>query len=404
MNILLICDDENFAKIIEGKLFFLRNNDKICKSSYKEALNDININPIQTIIIRENKLESETLDLISNIRENFDTPIILVSKNCGQEFILSAYDAGINDFVSEEVSDYELVLRVISSIKYNSLNLKNNRYKKILEQLKVIDNITGVYSYNYAKQVIENYIDLDLISDGSFMIISPSNEGKLTFSAEKLKNAIKSSIRIDDILTLGNSINFYIFLPNTDMNGAVVVYNKIKNILDFDICAGITDISGKTFEQIERESIKALSEAMIHNKEYTLTQNYKEETLDDWIDDKGSQNYKIFKQMFNKKLEKVISPVFYRLQNTYEEKLFNTEIEQYITEDQCIFSLKNKNGNAFLKIIYPGFAKITILISYEGLDSPENREIKLPLAHITQKGLVKIIEDFIKEYKENVIR
>jgi hypothetical protein len=67
------------------------------------------------------------------------------------------------------------------------------------------------------------------------------------------------------------------------------------------------------------------------------------------------------------------------------------------------FNLKNKKGNSSLKIIYPGFGKITILITYDGLDSPENREIKLPLSKITEQELVGIIEDFIKEYKENVV-
>ena len=115
------------------------------------------------------------------------------------------------------------------------------------------------------------------------------------------------------------------------------------------------------------------------------------------------KNYKIFRQIFNKKMEKVIAPVFFRLQKTYEEKLFDTKIEQYTDAEQCVFHLKNQNQDSTLRIVYPGFAKIIVYITHEGLDSPENREIQLALTKISQKELVKIVEDFIKEFKYTAV-
>lgn len=87
------------------------------------------------------------------------------------------------------------------------------------------------------------------------------------------------------------------------------------------------------------------------------------------------------------------------MQKAYEEKLFDTEIEQYTNEEQCVFNLKNKKQKSSLRIIYPGFAKIVIYITHEGLESPDNKEITMPLTKITQKELIKIAEDFIKEFK-----
>ena len=49
--------------------------------------------------------------------------------------------------------------------------------------------------------------------------------------------------------------------------------------------------------------------------------------------------------------------------------------------------------------VYPGFAKIVIYITHEGLDSPENKEIQLSLTKISQKELITIVEDFIKDFK-----
>lgn len=403
MNILLVCDDEDFSEQLASRLIFLRKNDAICKSDYINAQREIILKNPDVILICESPSNDETIDLIKIIRRKADCPIVLVTTTCDQEFILNCYDLGINDFVTSIISDYELVFRIINNVKYNSLRKENGRFIQLLNQLKVYDETLGVVNYNYSKQVIENYTDKNLITDGSFMVITPTKENKTHFSSENLAKAIKKSVRKDDIITLGKGINYYVFMPNTDFNGAVSVLNKVKENLDFNICAGISDISGNSFDNYENDALKAVMESLTLEKDFTFSECDKVETLDDWLDDKSSQDYRIFRQMFNKKLEKVITPVFYRLQKAYEEKLFNTEIEQYVDENQCVFNLKNKKGNSSLKIIYPGFAKITILIEHEGLDSPENKEIKLPLAKITKEELVEIVENFIKEYKENVI-
>ena len=217
-----------------------------------------------------------------------------------------------------------------------------------------------------------------------------------------MSNAISKSVRVNDVVTFGRGARFYIFLPKSDINGALVVLNKIKENYgeNIEICAGISGIANKSFSDFEKDALQALSDALATNASYILADD-KEETLDEWLEDTENepQNYKIFKQIFNKKLEKVISPVFFRLQKTWENKLFETEIEQSTSDGLCAFHLKNKKQDSTLRIIYPGFAKIIITITHEGLDSPENDEIQLPLTKVTQKELINIIENFIKDFK-----
>lgn len=152
---------------------------------------------------------------------------------------------------------------------------------------------------------------------------------------------------------------------------------------------------------MEHDALQALSDAIATNAEYVLAEEKEEDTLDDWLvtDDEEPKNYKIFRQIFNKKMEKVIAPVFFRLQKTWEEKLFDTQIYQFTDSEQCVFHLKNKKQDSMLRIVYPGFAKIVIYITHEGLDSPENKEIQLSLTKISQKELITIVEDFIKDFK-----
>ncbi len=402
-NILLISDDENLSQILQKKLIFLRRDDSILISDFKDALSKLELSSADIVLVNENSSGTQTVELIKKLRENKNLCIILLANSCSSDLVLAAYDAGIDDFALSDAEAFELVVRTVNNIKHNSVKMNYFRNVKLLEQLNVIDNYTGMYNYNYAKQVIENVIDDNLIDDGAFVVVAPSESCKNQFSVDKMAEAIFASIRSDDLATLGRGAKFYILLPKTDLNGAVVVLNKIKENYgsDFEICAGISRIAHKNFDEMERDALRAHSDAAATNAEYVIASENANETLDEWLVDAEDKpkNYKIFRQIFNKKMEKVITPVFFRLQKAWEEKLFNTEIEQYTDSEQCVFHLKNKKQDSTLRIVYPGFAKIVIYMTHEGLDSPENTEIQLPLTKITQKKLVEIVEEFIRDFK-----
>lgn len=402
-SILLISDDVDLSKVIESKLIFLRANDSIVLSDYKDAVSNLKYTNADVVLIHENNSQQVTIDLIKKIRVFRNVCIILLVNNYDKDMILASYDGGIDDFTFSSAEDFELVIRTVNNIKHNSVKLQAMRNQKLLEQLNVIDELTGLYNYNYSKQVIENYIDDNLLDDGIFLAIAPSENSKVKFSIEKMAQAVLSSIRVDDTATLGRGAKLYILLPKTSVNGAIVVLNKIKANYgdDFEICAGISSISHKSFDEMEHDALQALSDAVATNAEYVIAQEKEDDTLDDWLitEDEEPKNYKIFRQIFNKKMEKVIAPVFFRLQKAWEEKLFDTHIEQFTDSEQCVFHLKNNKQDSMLRIVYPGFAKIVIYITHEGLDSPENKEIQLSLTKISQKELIKIVEDFIKEFK-----
>lgn len=397
--VLLISDDENFFHIIKEKLLFLRKDDRFVFSDFKNFRNDLVLADI--VLVHDDFARKICLDTVQKIRRNSDKIIILLSNLCDKEFILQAYDCGIDDYLSSSVEDFELVIKTVNNIKTNALKQKFLRNQKILTQLGVIDELTGLYAYKYAKQVIENEIESNLLDKGSFLIVAPKENGKANFSIEKLAQALTNSTRSNDIVSLGKGAKVYILFPNTDCNGALVVLNKIKESYGQDeLAAGISEIAHKSFDELENDCLKALSDALATNAEYVIAEE-KFETLDDWLDNTSEEqkSYKIYKQIFNKKLEKVITPAFYRLQKTWEEKLFDTQIEQSVSENGCVFHLKNKEHESTLRIVYPGFAKIVITISHEGLDSPENKEIQLALTKITTKELINIVEDFIYDFK-----
>lgn len=402
-NILLITDDENLSKVLVKKLIFLRKTDSVIVSNYADAVINYKSALPEIILVHEDLDKKNTISLLSELNKIDESisAILLVNSYDG-EFILNAYDAGIVDLTSVNSADFELVIRSVNNLKTASLKHSLTRNSRLLTQNGIIDDLTGVYSYKYSKSAVMNEIDYNLINNGSFVAVEPAEESKTKFSIERFASSVKKSVRARDIVTLGKGTKFYMLLPNTDFNGALSVVSKIKENYgdDFKLKSGITEISGKSFEQMEHEVLSALAECAYSKMDYVFVED-KQETLDEWLDVDSSENknYKLFRQIFNKKMDKIIAPVFYRLQKAYEEKLFDTEIEQYTNEEQCVFNLKNKKQKSSLRIVYPGFAKIVIYITHEGLESPDNKEITMPLTKITQKELIKIAEDFIKEFK-----
>lgn len=387
MKILLVSDDNDFAQKLDEKLVFLRKNDEIIISDYASAL-DL-IGECSVVLVHENSTFEQTLSMIKDLRKKKEISIILVANSNNENLILESADLGVDDFILANAENFEFVLRIVHNIEFSVLKQLSQGYIKLLKQVNVVDDYSGLFNFDNCQQILKEQ------KNGIFMAISPCD--KMKFSLDEVGFAIKFAIRKNDIAFIGRGSNFYLYLKDTDFDGAKNVFDKINTKIK--ISAGVADISGKTLEKFEKEAQDALIEAQKTEQKFVVHQT-KENTLDEWLADTKSGNYKLFRKLFNTKLEKVITPVFYRLQKSYEDKLKNTEIIQFTTDEQCVFELKNKNIKSSLRIIYPGFAKIIVTIKHEGFDSPENSEISLPLDKITQKELVEIVENFIKEYKE----
>lgn len=404
-NILLITNDTSTIETFDDKLVLLREADRLSYCDYEDAPDVIFENNHDIVIVQEHENKEKSLNLIKYIKDKCPNIILLIN-SYDRDFVLSAYDEGISDYFSVKSDASEMLIRVINCIKKSNLEKDISRYKKYLKEYGIISDSTGFISQKFAEDICSVEFK-NFVKSGAFIVISPDEEGKANYSSEKMAEAIKKSVRNGDIISNASGTKFYIMLSQSGLNGAVTVFEKIKFELNsqFSIKAGICEIQGAQFSETERKAQCALSDAMINNQEMVIYAD-KNETLDDWLEtepNESEKNFKLFKQAFNKKLEKVIAPVFYRLQKSYEEKLFNTKIEQYTDETQSVFCLKNPKQESQLKIVYPGFAKIIIYITHAGLDSPENSEITLPLNKITQKELIRIVEDFISEFKMTLV-
>ncbi len=403
-NILLVTDDEDVAEVVLSKLVLLRESDSIAVCNYKMAKKLLENPSVSIVIVHENKDKEKTLNFLNTIISPEYETILLVNEY-DQDFILAAYDLGLSDYYSVKSESYEMLIRTVNCFKRRSFKVRYSRDFALLAKMGVVDEETGFYKYKYSRELLAEFIKDRRVQNGMFIVLILDDSCKTRFSADKLSRAIKKSVRCDDVVSVAKGGKFYMILPNVDKLGAFAVVNKVQDILGTKLIvrAGVCRIENKSFDRLEKEAFAALSEACQTNETAVFLEEHVK-TLDEWLDEgeKDDKNFKLFQNAYNNKLEKVIAPVFFRLQKAYEEKLFNTKIDQYSDELQSVFQLKHGDRESRLKITYPGFAKIMIYIIHEGLDTPENKEISLNLNAVTQKGIAKIVEDFIKEFKQSV--
>ncbi|MEI8129018.1 MAG: hypothetical protein WCG95_05310 [bacterium] len=407
-NIILISNDDKVINILKPKLVLLREIDDILTTTYAEAMKNVkNIAP-ETILIYCSNEKKECLNIINSIKtdeKTKKTSILLIIDKYDQDFILNAYDENITDYLTLNADDAEILIRTIWCLKKNANMATIDKQHRLLEELGVIDKVSGFYANEYCDKFFKTEFTRlkEINSNAILMLISASEESKTKLDAFQLAKAIKGSIRNSDVVVHGSANRFYILLEGTQLKGAFCVWEKIKRAVgeQYTINAGISAIDEKTFEEIKDELLGALLEATSTNQDLVIVNKEEKKSSGDWLEKINStqKNFKLFKQAFNKKLEKVITPVFFQMQKLYEEKLFQTQVEQYSNSALSSFVLRKGNQVSELKITYPGFSKINIDIIHQGLDSPENKRIGLDLTELDESRLTKILEDFIQEFK-----
>lgn len=407
-NIILITNDENVAQVLEPKLVLLREIDNILPATYSEAIEKVKSVCPEVILIYCSKEKEACLKLIKEIKsidEIKGISILLILEEYNQDFILSAFDENITDYLNINADDAEILIRTIWCIKKSSLTNTIKKQKSLLEDLSVIDKNTGFYNNEHCDKIFENELKNLQKHDfeGILMLVSASEESKTKLNPLHLAKSIKNSTRESDVIVHANANRFYVLLTETNLKGAFCVWDKIKRNVGeaYTLNAGISVIGDKSFETIKSELLNALVESNSTKRDLVIVSDEDKNSSEDWLDkiNTTQKNFKLFKQAFNKKLEKVITPVFFQVQKLYEEKLFEIQIEQYSNSALSSFVLKKDEQMSELKITYPGFSKINIDIIHQGLDSPENKRISLDLTELDESRLTQILEDFIKEFK-----
>ncbi len=408
-NILLISDDNETAAIVKTKLALLRGSDSISTCETRDCKKILENSTYCIVILHEFENDNdETLKLIKSLKEKkINCEIILLLNKINPDFILQAYDNGIYDYITVNSDSYEILIKTVNCFKLRSIKEKNNRNEKFLHQLGVISASNGFYKYNYLKDIFIDISDDYRIQNGYFAILTLDEKNKTKISTNRLAGIIKNSVRSDDIIATARGGKFYLILPNINLEGTQALVNKIQEKMGTEVLihSGCSKIGTKSFETLDKEASDSLISA-IQNEKLCISISENSTNNDMWLEDETleqKKDFKIFKNAFEKKLNNVITPVFFRTQKEFEVKLTNTQVSQYSNNVESVFSLKNDVLHSELIIRFNGFTKFKLEIIHSGLDSAENTKIEIPLKQLTEKELNKYLKQLKTEYKNSTV-
>ena len=406
-NILLITDNEDIANDITNKLVLLRNSDGISISNI-ENLKKTLLNSTFSIVIfhaiEDIDFNIKTINTIKTIKP--DAEILLLLEQEDPRLILKAYDAGIFDYFTTKSEEYNILIKTINCYKYQTLKDISARNEKLLYLEGIIDNKTNLYSYKYIKNSFNEIIDNPKFQNGIFAILTLDESTRTKISTNRLASIIKSSVRSQDIVISGKNGQFYIVIPNIDINNTENIILKIQEKMgeEFKIRAGVAQIGLKSFETLNKMAQDSLTKAILNEQIMVCLDQYNN-INNDWLNNDDNniekKDFKLFNSIFTNKLNNIITPIFYRYQKDFETKLTNTQVSQYSNTIESVFSLKNEFARSELTIRHNGYAKFKIEIIHTGLDSAENTKYEIPLKDLTDKLVTSLLKKLKDEYKDS---
>jgi len=401
--IVLVTNNEDIKQKLQNNLVLLRKTDKLISVNYDNAKEVIEEFCPAMIIMHENTNRQTTTELTKYIRNKkmlASSYIILLMNKFDGNFLIQSYDIGVQDYFCSSSEPEEMLIRVINGVRHQQLKNKFNRYSGNLEHYGIIDTKSKFYSAKTAPEIINYEMGKNNYNGGCFLILSLDEECKKNYDYDKMLSAINRALRLNDIVISYSASKFGI-LFESGIEECFAILDRIKADIpkDWIFRAGIVSVSGINYSELEKRATCALNNSVLENKEYSI---YSEEAAppENWLQTEPEQKniYKFYKKAFSQKIENIISPILYRVQKAYEDKIGDARIEQFADEKQSVLRILQGKKESRLSMLYPGYSKLVIYISHSGLDSPENREVTVPLKEITSSKISEIVEGFINEF------
>ncbi len=391
---------------ISQKIQLLRECDNIKIVSYIESISILNLTQPTLIILYCNN--SDNIKIVKEIR-NLESlnkvPVIFVSDTYSENMLLYAFDNGIDDFFFLDNPDSIILIRIFltlqKSILYRQIEINN----QILYAGEFIEKDTGIYLKDKADVVFRNFFSScieDNTENAIFLYIKAVSNDHKRPDIKKIGKTIKNTLRGNDIVAYGKYSGYYIILYNTTYKGVESVITRLNTKLN-GICkiyANAAEITA-SFDEMEPILYQNIKQQIEENIEYKYIQevkinNYKE-TLE--IKDENGKNFKDFKKEFFTNIEKIITPAFYQVKVTNEDKIANTKIRYEINEEESKFIISKEGLESELNITYPSYIKIIIDIKHIEQNGITNiRRLTYDIEDFSEEILSSILTDMIEEF------
>ena len=210
-------------------------------------------------------------------------PIIFITANSDEDSIEKAYDIGGIDYITKPFKPKELLARVKRELQLQDL-------QKELKLLASTDSMTKLFNRRYFTKISKTLLDLAKRNktDSSIIMLDIDKFKKIndTYGHQTgddviiaFSKILQKSCRKSDIICRWGGEEFIIFLPQTNIDGALIIADKIRVVAEnsvhkslynqevkFTISAGISLIENNKDGNIEAP-INRADEALYMAKE-----------------------------------------------------------------------------------------------------------------------------------------
>ncbi len=395
--IILISDDSNFFDYVSPRLTF-RKSDELYRFNFSEIPERLHAVEYSLFIINAENKHENTLQLLEMLENQ---PVIVFEFNEDEEFKLKVYQRGVYAYMTLFTPESEFEAKVVSGLNIVSSFEKANRYREILVKNNLLTQNNEVF-LDYKSILDRELAKINEESSSAVLAaISPNEKTKFLLQSNQIETIILNNVRKNDLLMNYAANKYFLLLRDANMDFAQKIWEKITKLVPEKIYAGFANVNSKSREQLVNEVLNKLHESI--NRDYFSVSQVEPAKV-------VTGNFKFYRQEFNKKLEQTITPVFYLVQQKYNEKLYGVTIEQTIGEGSGNLSIKGKYAIGTFKITSPGLSKINIDITYqknsltdgEKVQFPQAKRISLEPEELEEGLLEDLLQQFIAEFKQEV--
>lgn len=201
---------------------------------------------IDLVLLSLNLADADSLQICKNLKtssQTCDLPVIFITSHREIEERISALEMGADDFITKPFNLDELKARIMVSLRLKASKevLKERTHQMEEESLR--DELTKLYNRRYIKErmyeetsrakrfghIISCVIfDVDQFKGVNDLYGHEAGDKILIEIAE----AIKAHVRAVDIVGRYGGEEFVILLPQTDLDGALVVAEKLRSTIE----------------------------------------------------------------------------------------------------------------------------------------------------------------------------
>ncbi|GEM_PF-1734832 len=394
--IVLISDDSDFFDYIRQKLE-LRKSDELFSFSFDEIPEKIHLLTTAVLIVNSENTQDKTLGLLKITK---GTPSMICAYNEDDIFKRKCLREGAFDFMSILTPDADFRARMIPALSTASILEKNELYREILVKNEYLSTNNEVFlNYNY---LIDNALLKlnDTQGRAVFGAIAPDDKTKFLIKPNMIETAILNNIRRNDILMNYAPNKYFMILFDSDIKSAEKLWSKINSQIQQKLYAGFITITNQNRQQLIDKALDKLHNAINNRPDSANLQTAPINSLNNISANENYTTFKMFRQDFKHKIEKIITPVFYQIQQKYSGKLTGVTLEQGYGEGYGTFYIKGRTSISCFRITSPGFSKINIDITRQkDSQNIDAKRITLEPEELEAGLLEDLLEQFISDYK-----